>query len=222
MPGAPNPELRWHIPPVRSRNKGARQAEGHWSTGATKLKRRRQGMFTKISRRNAATLLASAPLSMAQSQSGWPAADPADVASVDAIVKASYEAISQPGGRAAQYERFQSLAHPTAPANSIRQQGGGPVFAPSTVVQYIEGHRARMAGVSVLEKEIHRISESFGSMAHVWSTFEATVTTKGQTTTRRGINSLQLAFNGSRWWIVAALWDFETPDHPLPTRYLGA
>jgi len=179
-------------------------------------------MSTKISRRSAATVLASAPLSMAQSQSGWPAANPADVATVDALVKAAYEAISQPGGRPAQYDRFQSLAHPTAPANSIRQQDGGPVFVPGTVVQYLEGHRARMAGVSILEKEIHRITESFGSMAHVWSTFEATATRNNQTTTRRGINSLQLAFDGTRWWIVAGLWDFETPDHPLPKRYLGA
>jgi len=179
-------------------------------------------MSAKISRRRVATVLASAPLSLAQSQSGWPAANPADVASVDAVVKASYEAISQPGGRPAQYDRFQSLAHPTASANSIRQQDGRSVFVPGTVVQYLEGHRRRMAGVSVLEKEIHRIREDFGSVAHVWSTFEAVSTRNGQTTTRRGVNSLQLAFDGTRWWIVASLWDFETPDHPLPQRYLGA
>jgi hypothetical protein len=177
-------------------------------------------MSATISRRTAAALLASSAAATAQNPATWPAPNRADVESVDAIVKASYEAISQPDGKPAQYERFQSLFHPTAQANSIRQQGTAQVFAPGTVIEYLRGHRARLAGVSVQEKEIHRVKELFGSIAHVWSTFEATISNHGQITTRRGINSLQLAFDGTRWWIVAALWDFETKGHQLPERYL--
>ena len=37
----------------------------------------------------------------------------------------------------------------------------------------------------------------------------------------RGINSIQLFHDGSRYWVVTVLWDSERPDNPIPPRYLG-
>ncbi|MCB9610104.1 MAG: hypothetical protein H6829_07055 [Planctomycetes bacterium] len=36
----------------------------------------------------------------------------------------------------------------------------------------------------------------------------------------RGINSLQLVWDGDRWLIMAILWDQEIPESPIPDRYL--
>jgi hypothetical protein len=36
----------------------------------------------------------------------------------------------------------------------------------------------------------------------------------------RGINSFQLLFDGERWWVVQIYWQAETPDQPIPDRYL--
>ena len=36
----------------------------------------------------------------------------------------------------------------------------------------------------------------------------------------RGINTLQLMFDGKRWWIVSLMWQAESADMPLPATYL--
>jgi hypothetical protein len=36
----------------------------------------------------------------------------------------------------------------------------------------------------------------------------------------RGINSIQLFNDGSRWWVVGVMWDNERPDKPIPAAYL--
>jgi len=38
----------------------------------------------------------------------------------------------------------------------------------------------------------------------------------------RGINSIQLFNDGTRWWIVSVYWQAETPTLPLPPEYLPA
>jgi len=36
----------------------------------------------------------------------------------------------------------------------------------------------------------------------------------------RGINSIQLFFDGERWWIVNIYWQHENADAPIPPQYL--
>jgi hypothetical protein len=36
----------------------------------------------------------------------------------------------------------------------------------------------------------------------------------------RGINSIQLFHDGSRWWIVSIYCQPENPEHPVPENYL--
>ena len=36
----------------------------------------------------------------------------------------------------------------------------------------------------------------------------------------RGINSIQLYNDGTRWWVVSVYWEAEGPDNPLPAKYL--
>jgi hypothetical protein len=43
---------------------------------------------------------------------------------------------------------------------------------------------------------------------------------KDATPFARGINSFQLFFDGTRWWILTIYWQEETPEHPLPAEYL--
>ena len=69
------------------------------------------------------------------------------------------------------------------------------------------------------EREIHRITRRFGNIAHVFSTYESRLTPDGPITDR-GINSLQLFWDGTRWWIASATWDEERPDNPIPPEHL--
>ena len=36
----------------------------------------------------------------------------------------------------------------------------------------------------------------------------------------RGMNSIQLVFDGERWWIVSVMWDREDAEHPIPDSLL--
>ena len=35
----------------------------------------------------------------------------------------------------------------------------------------------------------------------------------------RGINSIQLFWDGQRWWIMSIFWDAERPGNPLPAAF---
>lgn len=70
------------------------------------------------------------------------------------------------------------------------------------------------------QHETSRREERYGTIAQVFSTYEAH--TEKEPIQMRGINSLQLIHDGQRWWIVSLMWQAETPDQPLPNDYLSA
>src|SRR5204863_438347 len=70
------------------------------------------------------------------------------------------------------------------------------------------------------EKEIARCTEQFGHIAHVWSTYESRHNADDPTPFMRGINSIQLFYDGARWWIVTIYWQQESTEHPVPEKYL--
>ena len=85
---------------------------------------------------------------------------------------------------------------------------------------YIARSSARLEQDGFSEREIARTVETFGAMTHVFSTYEARRARDGETPFMRGINSIQLLNDGTRWWIVTVYWQSEAPDVPLPDRYL--
>ena len=70
------------------------------------------------------------------------------------------------------------------------------------------------------EREIARRTEQFGHIAHVWSTYESRYTVDDPEPFMRGINSIQLFYDGTRWWIVTIYWQHESTAHPIPAKYL--
>jgi hypothetical protein len=69
------------------------------------------------------------------------------------------------------------------------------------------------------EREIARTTEAFGNIVQAFSTYE---THRDSTDTHpiHGINSIQLFYDGTRWWVVSVLWDNERPDKPIPPEFL--
>ena len=70
------------------------------------------------------------------------------------------------------------------------------------------------------EREIARRTDCFGNVCHVFSTYESRHSPADAKPFERGVNSIQLLRDGSRWWIASVAWDAERPDNPLPTEYL--
>ncbi len=149
-----------------------------------------------------------------------------DVSSIDGIIAAAYDVISGPAGQKRDWERERALFAPgarlipTAPA-----PGGadGGKLAPQ--VLDVEGYIARVepffAEQGFYEKEIARVTEQFGHIAHVWSTYESRHSPDDPQPFMRGINSFQLFHDGERWWILSVYWQHESAEHPLPVRYTG-
>ena len=150
-----------------------------------------------------------------------PAARPADVASVESIITALYDVISGGAGQDRDWNRFRSLF--TAGARLIvaaPAQSGRVPSRNMTVEEYVTSADPFLKRDGFWEREIARRVERYGNVAHVFSTYESRVNTPESPPFSRGINSIQLVTNGTRWWVVTILWDFERPGNPIPRGYL--
>jgi len=149
-------------------------------------------------------------------------ANPADVSSIDAIVRAAYDAISGAAGEKRDWDRERSLYHPGARLIPTAKPGTNDNLAPQ--ILDVEGFIARVepyfAEHGFFEKEIARRTEQFGHIAHVWSVYESRHSEDDPEPFMRGINSIQLFYDGTRWWILSIYWQHETAEDRIPEKYL--
>lgn len=152
-----------------------------------------------------------------------PAPQAADVASPEAIVAALYDVISGDAGVERDWDRFRSLFHPTArlQPSGVNREGVG-VARSITPEEYIERSGPLLVRDGFHEREIASRSERFGHMVHVWSTYDSVHSRSDPAPFMRGINSIQLFHDGTRWWILSVYWLAETPGTPIPAAYLPA
>jgi len=142
-----------------------------------------------------------------------------DVASRDAIVAALYDSISGPPGDR-DWARFRALFLPEAQLiATFKKKDGTLGYKAMTPQSYADGAGNYFKEHGFFEREISRKVETYGSITHIFSTYESRETADGKPF-ERGINSIQLFNDGSRWWVVDVYWTGETPDNPLPERYL--
>jgi hypothetical protein len=166
-------------------------------------------------------LLALAPAARAQ-QAPAPAASPADVASPDAIVAAVYDVISGPAGEKRNWDRMRSLFAPGARLMPVgRNPQGQVVMRTLSVEEYVTGVGPRLEEMGFFERELGKVEERYGGIVHRFSSYDSRRKQDDPQPFARGVNSFQLMNDGSRWWIVTIFWQAETPDHPIPPRYLG-
>lgn len=149
-------------------------------------------------------------------------ANPADVSSVDAIMKAVYEVISGDAGQKRDWDRFRTLFHPSArliPTGKNPQTNVTGARA-LTVDEYIERSAPVMEKDGFFEKEIARRGDTYGNIAQIFSTYAAYRKSTDKEPFMRGINSFQLLYDGKRWWVMTIYWQAETKENPIPKQYL--
>jgi hypothetical protein len=149
-----------------------------------------------------------------------------DVASIDTIIRASYDGISGPAGQQRDWDRERSLFYPGARLIPTAKDAGRRDRNLAPQMLDIEAYIARVQPyfetTGFYEKEMARRTEQFGCIAHVWSTYESRHDENDREPFMRGINSIQLFNDGARWWIVTIYWQHESASHPLPNKYLEA
>lgn len=143
------------------------------------------------------------------------------VQTLDSTIETLYAVISGEAGEKRNWELFKYLF--TADAKLIpsgpNQEGkiGYRVMSPE---QYIETSGAWLEENGFFEKEINRVTESFGSLTHIFSSYESYRSESDETPFTRGINSIQLMKDSKRWWIVNIYWTGERANNPIPAKYL--
>jgi hypothetical protein len=148
-----------------------------------------------------------------------PTPPPEDVRTLDGIISAFYDVISGPAGAPRQWQRDSSLYIPGVRFVSTGVAQGRPTAQVSDHGQYIALTNDGMVRNGFFEREIHRVTRRFGNLVHVFSTYEYRATASGPVQ-GRGVNSIQLFWDGTRWWIANATWEGERRDNPIPPEFL--
>lgn len=148
-----------------------------------------------------------------------PAAHPADVATIEAIVRTSYEVISGAAGVPRQWRRDSTLYAPGTTFTAMSIRDGNPHATSMTPEEYRKASNDFLTS-GFFENEIGSRIERFGNVAVVRSAYETRRTASGPVTSR-GVNYFTLYYDGTRWWITGMIWDSERPTNQLPERWVG-
>lgn len=137
-------------------------------------------------------------------------------ATIDSVLSALYRAISgPPGGQDWELER--QLYHPDARLVRTRVAEDGTLIAFSFDVEgFIEATVPLLDGRHFHEIETNRKLFRFGNIAQVFSEYEARDAEEGGNLLFRGMNMIQLFWDGERWWIMHIIWDNEREGVTLP------
>jgi hypothetical protein len=144
----------------------------------------------------------------------------ADGDSIDSAVRACYDVISGPAGTR-DWARFHSLFADGARLISVRTTPQGSAQAVMTPEEYEKRAGANFGKTAFYESEVAHRVETFGNIAHVFSTYESR-RAPGEKPFARGINSFQLIKTDAGWKILTILWDTEREGNPLPAKYLAS
>ena len=148
-------------------------------------------------------------------------ADLKDVSSPAAIVAAVYDVISGPAGQKRNWDRMRTLFVPDARMIPTGKRPSGEITRRvMTVEDYITNSGPFLEKEGFFEKEIGNKTEQFGNIVHVFSTYESKRTLADEKPFVRGINSFQLWYDGKRWWVITIFWQGESPDNPIPEKYI--
>ena len=157
---------------------------------------------------------------IARLEASVPQAKSADVGSIDAIMVAIYASISGPAGTR-DWNRFRSLMLPKGRlTQSIVDPKGRPAVRQWSVDEFIAETTPLFAAQPFYEKAIVNKVQRFGNIAQVFTSY-ASRSAPDAKPFQRGINSMQLVYDGKRWWVVSILWDIDRPGNALPKAMAG-
>lgn len=142
-----------------------------------------------------------------------------DTRSVESTVLALYDVISGEPGSPRNWDRFKNLFKPEARLIPTRKDDQGNLTIKAmTPDEYVQLFSSRIS-TGFFERELSRKVEEYGTVIHVFSTYE-TKEKKDGPVTNRGINSIQLFKDKDRYYVVNIFWCAESMGFALPDKYL--
>jgi hypothetical protein len=130
-----------------------------------------------------------------------------DSATLEAIIRTDYELLCGRASEPRDWDRWRALYAEGARLIPIELTDDGTrVARVMTLEEYISSRSPFFSKHDFFEWETGREELRFGSLVHVWSSYEAAHEPGGRPI-RRGVNSIQLWHDGARWWILSVAWD---------------
>lgn len=143
-----------------------------------------------------------------------------NVSTLNGIIKAYYDVVTVKKGGKVSFERDSLIHWPAVLVGATSlSKSGKPVMHYFTLKEYHRLSDPLLEKDGFDEREISRKVEKFGSIYHVWSTYESR-NKAGGPIIERGINSIELFFDGTRFWIMSWIYDGERKNNPIPAEYL--
>jgi hypothetical protein len=130
-----------------------------------------------------------------------------DVGTLDGIIKAYYDVVSVKKGEKVSYER-DSLLHiaDVRVGSAGIDAKGHPVLHYTTLLQYHKESDAYMEKNGFYERETARQVLNIRNIYHVWSSYLERNEPNGKII-GQGINSIELYYDGNRFWILGWFYD---------------
>ncbi len=142
------------------------------------------------------------------------------VSSLSGIMKGYYDVVSVEKGGKVSYERDSLMHWPKVNVGTVgMNKSGKPVFHYISLKEFHRLSDPVIEKEGFFEREIFRKVEKFGAIYHVWSTYESRNTATGPVI-ERGINSIEMFYDGTRFWILGWFYDAERKQNPIPQEYL--
>ena len=143
-----------------------------------------------------------------------------DTKTIESTIAALYEVISGEPNVPRDWNRFKNLFKPEGRLIPTRKDDqGNLVIRALSPEEYVALFTARIP-TGFFERELNRKVEEYGTVAHVFSTYETREKKEGPVT-NRGINSIQLFKDSDRYYIVTIFWCAESMGFELPQKYLN-
>ncbi len=195
----------------------ARPGAGNTPRGSARVDRKRKIRIT-VETERALTLRAYPSRDwISQCAAGAEVALSDRVHLLDQTLRCMYEAISFREGEEPDWERIKAVFLPNARLTRVTPEG----------IEYFDLQAFEAMAMEMLdqgvytsffEQEVARRAEVFGALAHVLSAYETKRSPIANGCLARGVNSIQLLWNGQSWRVLSLLWDEETEGNPLDLR----
>jgi len=145
-----------------------------------------------------------------------------NLSTVDGIIHSLYDVISGPVGQQRDWAAFRNLfAEDARMYIAVPDKDSGSVLKSITPEEYADRNQTRLSDIGFTENELYRITNNYGAGTQVFSTYESHYTNQnGEEDITKGINNIQLYFDGDRYFIVTIFWDANAKNIEVPERYL--
>lgn len=151
-----------------------------------------------------------------------PAADPADVATPESVVKALNGTLSGRAGEVRNWSRFRSLMAPNARFVTESVAADGTVSRRALGVEdLITSNDKFLATQGFFEHRVITHDEVWAHLAVIVTAFEIRHAS-GEAPFARGIKHFELTSDGKRWFVESIVWESETTASPLPPEAAAA